>query len=212
MSTALQPAPTASRPVRARRGPRWNRIVIGLLLAAGGIGWLLDIAGVRVPWHLAPAAALILIGVAMLASLAGGTGRVDLVVMGAVALVLAGAVGIGLHNYAGPIGDRTIVPARDGWPQPVRIAAGTVVLDLTQGPLPAGGIDLALGAGEVDVLLPADQPVRVDARVVAGVVVVDGQEIGQGMDLRWSEQATQTPVTVVVDLGAGEVEIDHVPA
>lgn len=51
--------------------------MLGLLLAAGGVAWLLDTAGVDVPWRAAPAAALIVIGVALLASLAGGTGRAD---------------------------------------------------------------------------------------------------------------------------------------
>jgi hypothetical protein len=212
MGTALEPRP-AERPVEHPPGPQWDRLVIGILLFAGGAGWLLDSAGVPVPWYLAPAAALILIGLAGLASLAGGSGRGGLVGLGVLAAVLAVAAGMGVERYAGPVGERTIVPARDGWPQPIRMAAGSVVVDLTQEPLPAGRLDVAVGAGEVTLRLPDDAAVRADLRVVAGAVVVDGTQLRQGVDVHWSQPARSPDAAELrVDVGAGQVEVDHVPA
>ncbi|WP_214401432.1 cell wall-active antibiotics response protein [Pseudonocardia lacus] len=210
MSTLVDPVPTVPEPAHDRRRPRWDRIVLGLLLLAVGVGWLLDDAGVAVPWRALPAAALIVIGVALLASLAGGTGRADLVVVGVLALLVASAVGVGADRYLGPPGERTIAPARDGWPAPVRMAAGEVVLDLVQGDLPPGGAHVAVGAGTVVLRLPADEPVRVDVRVVTGTVEVDGRTVREGFDLRWSQGPPTSAASAVVDVGAGEVEVRHV--
>lgn len=215
MSTVIEPRiPDAGpeRPTRPR-GPHWGRVVFGLLVVAVGVVSLLDGLGWTVPWRLAPAIALIVIGLALLASLAGGTGRADLVVLGVVALVLAVGVGIGADRYAGPVGERSIVPARDGWPAPVRMAAGEVVVDLTGQPSRPGTVHVALGAGDVVLRVPADRPVDVDVRVVAGTVVVDGVVAREGVDLQWSQDAAApAAVGVVLDVGAGQVEVDHVPA
>ncbi|WP_308257378.1 HAD-IC family P-type ATPase [Pseudonocardia lacus] len=144
---AARPDGTApERPARPR-GPHWGRVVFGLLVVAVGVASLLDGLGWTVPWRLAPAIALIVIGLALLASLGGGTGRADLVVLGVIALVLAVAAAVGVDRYAGPVGDRSIVAARDGWPTPVQMAAGTVVVDLTRQPRPAGTARVAVGAG-----------------------------------------------------------------
>lgn len=216
MSTVIEPrVPDGTAPERPARprGPHWGRVVFGLLVVAVGVASLLDGLGWTVPWRLAPAIALIVIGLALLASLGGGTGRADLVVLGVIALVLAVAVGIGVDRYAGPVGDRSIIAARDGWPTPVQMAAGKVVVDLTGQPRPAGTARVAVGAGEVVVRVPDGSPVEVDVRVVAGTVLVDGLVAREGVDLRWSQEPTAPAAAgVLIDVGAGQVEVDHVPA
>jgi len=71
MSTSLGSERPASVEIRPGRGPQVDRIVLGLLVAAIGVGWLLDQAGVSVPWRMLPAAALVLIGLALMATLLG---------------------------------------------------------------------------------------------------------------------------------------------
>lgn len=197
-------------PVDVRRsGPRWGRIVLGLLLTAGGVGWLLGGLAVPVPWNLLPSAGLVVVGVVLLLSLAGGTGRADVVVIGVVLLVAAVAVGAGAGRFAGPVGERTIVPSTSGWPAPTRLSAGTVTVDLTDTPLPATGrLDVAVGAGRVVLRLPADRPVRVHGTVVLGTIVSDGVAVGQGVDLDWTApDSAGAPVAVEIGVGAGDVEV-----
>jgi hypothetical protein len=196
------------------RAPRlhWDRIVVGLLIIAVGVSAILAAEGFSVPWQLAPSAALIVVGLAMVFSLAGGHGRVDLVVIGAVLLVVAGAVGIGADRFAGPVGDRTIVPAAGDWPSSTTVAAGTVLIDLTRLPLPAtGALDVHVGAGKVVLRLPLSAAVAVDASVVGGAVSVDDETVGEGVDVRWATPRTGgARVRVTVDIGAGDLEVDHV--
>jgi Cell wall-active antibiotics response 4TMS YvqF len=190
---------------------RWDRLVTGLLLAAAGTGWLLTELGATVPWHLGPAAALVVIGAALVLSLAGGRGRGNLAALGIVIAVVAIGIGIGADRFAGPVGDRTLTPGTAAWPAPTRIAAGTVTVDLTRAPLPtAGRLDVRVGTGRVVVRLPADRAVQVRASIVAGTVTVDGDPVQQGLDIRWTDPAGATaPLVVALDLGAGDVEVSR---
>jgi len=207
-TTLATASPPTAGPVPARNpGPRWGRIVVGLLLVVGGTGSLLAGQGVAVPWHLLPSAGLVLIGLVLLLSLAGGSGRADVVVIGVVLLVVAIAVGTGVERFAGPVGDRTIGTA--GFAGPTRISAGTVTVDLTDAELPAAGrLAVAVGAGRVVLRLPAEPAVRVHTTVVMGTVVADGVPVGQGVDLDWTAPDTASaPVAVEIGVGAGEVEV-----
>jgi hypothetical protein len=188
---------------------RWDRVVVGLLLTAAGMGWLVDAQGASVPWRYAPSAALIVVGAVLLLSLAGGRGRGGLVGIGVVMLVLAGAVGIGAGRFAGPVGDRTIAPSTADWPISTTLTAGNVVVDLTRiPPLATGRLDVHVGAGRVVVRVPERAAVRVEAAVVVGSVALDGEKLQEGFDLHWVDpQVGDVPVTVAVDIGAGDVEV-----
>lgn len=206
-SPPTAPPPVADLAPARRPGPHWNRIVVGLLLVAGGTGSLLAGQGVVVPWHLLPAAGLVLVGLVLLLSLAGGSGRADVVVIGVVLLVAAIAVGTGVERFAGPVSDRTVGTA--GFAGPNRISAGTVTVDLTDAELPADGrLDVAVGAGRVVLRLPAEPAVRVHTTVVMGTIVADGVPVGQGVDLDWTAPDTASaPVAVEIGVGAGDVEV-----
>jgi hypothetical protein len=198
-------------PAPPRTSVRLDRIVVGLLLAAAGLGWLLDEAGVSVAWRMLPAAALIVVGVALLGSIAGGRGRAGLIGLGAVLLVVAASVGVGVDRFAGPAGDRLVTPAADTWPVTVRHSAGNVTVDLSRTPLPAAGrMDIEVGAGRIVLVVPKATPVRIDATVVTGNIRIDDVSAGEGLDVRWSEpDAADAAIEVTLHVGVGEIEVNH---
>jgi hypothetical protein len=215
---AVDPGPARAREQHHGPGMRWDRVVLGLLIAGGGVASLLSGTGTDVPWNLLPAAALVLVGVVLLLSLAGGTGRGGVAFIGIVLLAVAVAVGVGAERYAGPVGDRTVVPGPADWAGgTTRISAGTVIVDLTRAAPPETGLlRVEVGAGRVVLRLPdggtaGDGGVAVTARVVAGTVAVDGSTVQQGVDLRWAEPAGRSPAPVVeLDIGTGDLEVRHV--
>jgi hypothetical protein len=154
----------------------------------------------------------LLVGSALVLTVAGGRGRSTLVVLGIALIVLAGAVGIGVDRFAGPVGDRSIAPGPADWPVSTTVAAGTVAVDLTRAPLPATGrLDVHVGAGRVVVRVPDSETLAVTATVVAGTVTVDGETVQEGLDLAWTDPAAPgAHVTVAVDVGTGDVEVHRV--
>jgi len=192
-------------------GPRLDRIVVGILLAAAGVGWLLDEAGASVPWRVFPACALLLIGLALIITLFAGRGRGRLIGLGVLALVAAVAVGVGADRYAGPVGDRTLAPATGDWPVNERVSAGTVTVDLTRHPLPeSGDLQVQVGAGKIIVRIPDSARVGIDASATAGTITVDGVQTGNGIDLHWSQAAPATShVTLTLGIGLGDIEVNH---
>jgi hypothetical protein len=204
---------TAGSDAAVDRGIRLDRVVIGLLIGTAGVGWFLDAAGVSVPWHLLPAAAVVLSGSALLLTLLFGRGRSALITVGVVSTVLAIAVGVGVDRYAGPAGDRLVAPISAEWPVVTTISAGNVTVDLTRHPLPeVGRMQVDVGAGELVVILPADSDrIRVDAWTTAGNITVDDVKAGDGIDVRWSQLATVAPAPISVELhvGLGNIEVNH---
>lgn len=189
-----------------------GRLVLGILVVAAGIGWFLDEMGVLVPWRLHPAATVTLIGLALLFTLIGGRGCGLLIGMGVMALIAAGAVGIGAGQYAGPVGDTFVAPTVNEWPFSQRIGAGTVMIDLTRHPLPeAGTATIEVGAGRLVVTLPADDSrLAVDARITAGTVRVDGEKVADGVDVQWSRPATASArIPSKLQVGLGDIEVNH---
>ena len=74
LNETVRSAPDSNAP--RRPGLRIDRIVLGLLLVAAGVGWLLSRLEVAVPWRLGAPVALTLVGVtltiAVLATTDGG--------------------------------------------------------------------------------------------------------------------------------------------
>jgi hypothetical protein len=211
MTTQVNSGPPATSNTRIGGGPRLDRIVVGLLLGAVGVGWLLDQAGVSVAWRMFPAVALILIGFALIGTLLGGRGRGALIVLGVIALIVGVAVGVGADRYSGPAGDRMVAPTAAEWPVHQQVSAGTVTVDLTRHPLPeTGRLEVDVGAGRIQLVLPERGTVGVDVTVTAGNITVDGVQIRDGIDLQWSSPAQRSsPVDVVLHVGLGQVEVDH---
>lgn len=214
MTTVQTPAPATPRTGTPQAPPpagvRLDTVVVGLLLVAAGVGWLLDRVGMSVPWRMFPAAALVLVGLALLASIAGGR-RGGLVALGAVLLVVATAVGVGANRFAGPAGDLTVAPQAADWPVSVQQSAGNVTVDLTRDPLPAAGqVDVQLGAGKIVLVVPEGAAIRIEADVVTGSITVDGAEAVSGIDIDWSESgAASSAVVVTLTVTLGEIEVNH---
>lgn len=148
----------------ARRGPRLDRVAVGILLAGGGVGWLLDLTGVPVAWRMFPAVALMVVGLALAATVRLGHGQVPLIALGIALLAVAVAVGLDIDRYAGPVGERVLAPVSSALPVDTRIGVGSVSVDLTRGPLPTTGrSQVQVRVGTVVVHLPPGAAVGVDA-------------------------------------------------
>lgn len=212
------PAPPPERPapprapvgVSARRISA-ERIVIGILLAAAGVAWLLDEVGVSVPWALAPAAGVVMIGIALIVAARTRDGHAPLVVWGGILLAVAFFVAV-VRPVGGPVGDRFLTPTTSQWPVATSLTAGNLTIDLQQNGLPASGrLTADVTAGRVVLHLPSApraERVQVIAHVGMGQIKVDGVEVRNGMGLDWS---SPDPAAVVVDVhvGTGQLEVDH---
>lgn len=211
MSTNVESGWTAPDQAGDVGGPRIDRIVIGLLLSAVGVGWLLDLGGVPVPWRMFPAGALVLIGGALLATLIGGRGRGMLIALGIVATLLGLAIGVGADRYQGPVGDHLVAPTSADWPVQEHISAGTLTVDLTRHPLPdTGRLEADVGAGRIVVLVPPERNPSIKASVTAGSITVDGVKVDDGVDLQWSGPGERSDaVELVLHAGLGDIEVRH---
>jgi hypothetical protein len=189
-------------------------MVVGLLMALVGLACLLDSAGVDVQWQLLPAVALVIVGLALVATLVWpAAGRGSLVGLGMVLLIAAVITSLSPARFAGPVGDRVVAPAVTDWPVDARLAAGNLTVDLTEHALPASGrLTADVGAGTVVVVLDSGSTgsVHVDATVGAGEVVVDGERVRNGTGIRWSTpQPIGDAVVLDLDVGLGKVEVRH---
>jgi hypothetical protein len=207
-TTEIRSEPVAG-PRNVRPVLRMDRLVLGLLVVSIGALWLVDEMGADVPWRVVPPAALIVVGIALLVTLAVGGGRTTLIWLGVGLLAVSVALGIGAQRYAAPAGDVSLAPAAEDWPMQSRLSVGNVKVDLTAHPLPdRGRLDVHLGAGNVTLLVPGDADVRVDVTVTAGTIVIDGSRAADGLDLTWTN-GNAADVVITVDVGAGQVEVRH---
>ena len=212
--TAVVPPPVVAEATPAVRPvPQLRRAVVGLLVVAVGIALLLDNTGVSVPWHLLPAVGVILVGVTLLVAATRGEPTAGLVGLGLVLVLLAVVAGTGAPDYAGLFGDRRLAPTATQWPVVQKLSAGSVVVDLTEHPLPATGrLQVRVAAGEILLRLPASDAARVVARVTLGEVTVDGRTVQNGFDLRWSGGPESSSVRVDLRVGTGNVQVTYAGA
>lgn len=210
MSTELRPAPAPEVPPPRRPEQPVGTFVAGLILLGAGFAWLLDVLGWSVPWAAAPAAALVVVGVVLVATAWLPGHRTGLVVLGAGLLAVAAVLAVA-GPVRGPVGERTFAPTAGQWPASTSMSAGTYTVDLTQHALPASGrYAVSVGAGTVVVRLPAgSDAVHVVAHVRMGTVLVDGTAVDSGMGVEWADRNSGS-VVVDVTVGMGEVEVQHV--
>jgi phage shock protein PspC (stress-responsive transcriptional regulator) len=182
METVRQPRP------RAIVG--W--VTVALALLAAGVAGALDNFGVV---HMSAASTLALmltvIGAGlMVASLWGRAGWLILVGL----LLLPGVVvssvvrDVGFTSQTGdvverPTGVQEVLPQYKLGGGDLRIDLSAVQFDARKAPAP---IDASVGAGELTVIVPGDQPVRVNARVSAGEIDIFESPTRDGLDLRTS--------------------------
>jgi Cell wall-active antibiotics response 4TMS YvqF len=180
----MERAPGRTEPVPVdRRGPATATVLVGALLVLVGIGWLLDAAGVEVPWRAVLPAALIAVGLACVAGAFRGRQHALMVVGVALTVVLSVAVAADWDldvPLAGGVGDRTERPSTPADLAEYELGVGNLVVDLRQLQVPPGTTPVAarLGVGELVVELPDGVSVEVVASSGLGEVQVLGQQEG----------------------------------
>jgi phage shock protein PspC (stress-responsive transcriptional regulator)/predicted membrane protein len=192
--------------------------VVGLLLIATGLAWLLhvlDIATLSLLDGLA--AALVIVGLGLV--VAAWRGRAwSLVVLGVLivsTITMAEVIDVPFDAGAGD--RRVVVDTRGELADTHELFAGGLTLDLRRAPLTDGTstMEAAVGLGKLRVIVPRDASVEVDAEVKAGNIDGDlapSPDEG-GVDLHETFDAgpRQRVPDLRLDLrvGVGELEVDR---
>jgi hypothetical protein len=160
--------------------------LLGLLAVVFGLAWLA--AGTHVT-HVSTEA-VIAVALMVLGAATVVTARTDwalsrrswpviggaVLALGLLALSASPSLPVGFRHLE--VGARTVVPATwDDVPASVHAGFGKTVIDLTELPLPlpaARTLAVDSAAGRLEINVPADLPVVVDARVAAGMLDIDG--------------------------------------
>ena len=208
------PAPTPPPPTD-RHAPAAATVLVGALLVLVGIAWLLDAAGVVVPWRAILPASLIAVGLACVAGAFRGRQHALMVVGVAlmVLLSLAAAVDWNLDLPVAGVGDRSERPTSPAQLREYELGVGNLELDLRQLQLPPGTttVEARVGIGELVVEVPSGVSVQVVARSGLGEVQVFGEEdggVGSRIDAT-SEQGGDRRLELDARVGLGQVQVDR---
>lgn len=200
---------TAGAPSAGRRAPA----VLGVVLIAVGVAWLLDTTDiVTLRWATVLPAALLIVGVSLLATARRGA-HGGLVAIGIVlsVLVVLGLVGPPVPTL-GAVGERDLRPPTAGQVDPeYGLAVGTLTIDLTDVALESGTtrIEAGVGVGELVLHLPEDAAVQVQARSGMGEVEVLGESQG-GIGVTVAETVAgpdERQLDLSLSVGLGQIEV-----
>lgn len=183
---APAPLPDAARrpppPVRRLRDSQ----VLGGLLVVFGLGWIVRQAGAAsVSWPAILSAVLISLGVGMVFTARSARRSRGLIAVGiALTLVLASTSSLeGLDVRGGEFHERPI--SRAAIEPGYRLEFGELTIDLTDVDDFEPGRTVAVSArvmfGQLNVVLPDDLAVRIEGKVGAGDVTVNGRSLGEGI-------------------------------
>jgi hypothetical protein len=192
------------------RGPQTGRLVLGILLVLLGAGWFADAVGlVEVRWTMILPAALLVIGVALLATAArgGSGGLIGAGVVITVLVLVTSFVSIPLGGRLSGVGDVVHRPTGvEDFESGYGLAVGSLEIDLRETALPPGPVTLEAGVavGQLLVRLPEGATVEVSARAGMGEVVVDGRSnSGVGVTERRLVDGGEPEAVLVLELSAG---------
>jgi Cell wall-active antibiotics response 4TMS YvqF len=212
------PAPTEQMPVPPAPPPEppeprsvLGRVGLAVLLVCGGLVWLLDSVDlIDVSARTAMAVALLGIGVVLVVATWRGraAGLIPIAFLLGGLLVLDEAVDVPLS--AG-MGDRTYTVDTVGeLREDHDLLAGDMVLDLTDAPLSrtrTAEVDANLGVGDMEVRVPRDARVTVDATVRAGDLDWPGpgdtSEDGTNLDRSFTLAGDRGGPRLLLDLSVG---------
>ena len=208
--------PAGPAPPADRHGPAAATVLVGALLVLVGIGWLLDAAGVEVPWRAVLPAALIAVGLACVAGAFRGRQHALMVVGVALAVVLslAAAADWDLEiPLGGGVGDRTERPTTPAELTGYELGVGNLVVDLRQLQLPPGStrVQARVGVGELAVEVPQGVSVAVVARSGLGQVqALDEEEGGLASRIDTvSEAGGDRRLELDLRVGLGQVRVER---
>lgn len=189
-------------------------IVLGGILVIIGFAWILDILDVvNLTLGTILPAALILVGLALLAGSAAGShgGLVALGVVLTVILTFATSVNVPL---SGGIGDRTYSPTQvSDLPDRYQLPIGNLMVDLSQLSLPAGEttVNARVGFGQLTIDVPRDVGVLVHWKVSGGNVDVLGEsQDGTSLDDRMQTSnynSAATKLVIEATIGFGDIKV-----
>jgi len=200
--------------------PRYTssaRIILGALILLIGVNWMLEIAGAvdEIPWSYLLSAAVIVIGVGLVADSRGPT-HGGLVALGIVLTIfLLIDVSVSTFNFTSGgtvIGPMTERPARVEDLEDYGIFAGELTVDLSDVVFPVGETEVHASAfaGSVTIVVPDDVTVEVKAGTFAGEIRALGKR-SEGLGPRLDETFTGTDAgrILVLDVTtfAGEIEV-----
>lgn len=216
-STAPPPAPPPPSPgPSAQRGAPVGTVVLGLVLVAAGVLWLLAALGIDLPVEVVTPVALVTVGVAVLVSAFRGEEGVAIGVSIVVGVLLAVAATMTLLVDApltGAVGDNVVSPTTvEELDDTYRLFAGSHRIDLRDLEFTDDTVELEVSAvlGEVEVIVP-DVGVRIDAGVTAGAIEIFGTRT-EGVNLdeqseTWAWDAAQRRLDLHLRVGAGEIRV-----
>lgn len=215
---ATEPVPVPPPPPLVRRLPL-GRLILGLVLVALGVIWLLEALDVVSFSFLAVLpAALILVGVILIARARTGrhSGLVVLGIVLTVILTIASGFDIKLRGGAG---ERTVRPASfEELEREYHLSAGELTIDLRDVTFPPGrttSLKASVGLGQLTVRLPEKAPAELMAKAHAGagqVTVLGRESSGLDVDLSFELPAQlATPGVAILSLdlsvGLGQIEV-----
>ncbi len=216
------PGPPPRRPSLRRPFP-WGWAAVGLLLVAGGVLWLIQSAtDIQIPWRVALPAALIAVGLALVAGARSGR-HSWLIAIGVILTISLIAVSSFDIKLEGGVGDRMEHPTALGELQtPYHLSIGQLTIDLrglhiaAGVQVPAGSrfahLEASVGIGQLLVEVPSGVVVLWHGRVGAGELHIFGRTLGSGFDVDERSPAVSiNPRAGVLSLdlsvGLGQIEV-----
>ena len=209
------PPPVDDRPPIAHTTTSsWSATTVGLVLVLLGAAWLLDLGGViELRAALVLPALLTLVGVALIVGslrrphpglIAFGTILTLLVAIAAVAPTEAVRGGLGERHHA--------VTQMSELDDQYEVGIGDLVLDLSELELTeAREIRVTVGAGNLDVVLPGDLAVDIQAKSGAGeIILLDDKVEGVGLEKDYRDDGytdSGSGLALTLEIGAGSIEV-----
>ncbi len=192
----------------------WGATTVGVVLVLLGIAWLLDLGGiVELRAALVLPALLTGVGVALIVGSLRGP-HPGLIAFGTIlTLVVAVAAVAPSEAIRGGLGERHHAVTRaSSLDTQYEVGIGDLVLDLSQLELDeARHVRVTVGAGNLDVMLPDDLPVRIEASSGAGEIILFDDKIeGVGLerDHRDDDYDDSAPgLALTLEIGAGSIEV-----
>ena len=212
------PPPPPPPPEPAPPGLRTRRFLLGLLILAAGVAALLQALDVTtVPWKAVLPGALIVVGlILVVAGTRSERSQGGLIAVGIVLTVLLTAATAVDLPFEGGVGQRVERPATLAeLEEEYRLAVGELTVDLTGldllhrtvlAGLPLETIRARVGIGQLVVIVPSDEPVRVEGRAGVGEVSIFGESDG-GLGVLNEYAPAEGNVTFSLDLSVGIGEV-----
>jgi hypothetical protein len=190
-------------------------ILFGVILLMLGVLWLLDIGDIiDVTWTLVGSVTLILIGI-MLIVTARRDSPEGMIFLGIVlsAVVLLGSLA-SWPSFEGGVGENDIAPASfEQVEAEYSWAVGSQEIDFSDVSFPEGAtsVELRLGTGNIQVIIPDDVAVRVDWSIGLGNAdVFDENRSGVNPGGSYQSEgfdSAETQLEIDVSLGMGSLEV-----